>query len=71
MLLACFLVFTGTASDLPGKYGNVRFKSAPLGLKLLSPPGLTRVRSTRFLLIKIKRVLVNNSTIFKLADLII
>ena len=34
-------------------------------------PGLTRVRSIWFLLFKIKRVLVYNSTIFKLTDLFI
>ena len=34
-------------------------------------PGVTRVRSIRFLLFEIKRVLVYNSTSFKLTDLFI
>ena len=34
-------------------------------------PGLTRVRSIRFLLFEIKRVLVYNSKILKLTDLFI
>ena len=37
--------------------------------KLKLHPGLTRVRSIRFLLFEIKRILVYNSTIFYLTDL--
>ena len=40
-------------------------------IKPQSRPELTRVRSIWFLLFEIKRVLVNNSTIFKLTDLFI
>ena len=40
-------------------------------ITLTTQPGLTRVSSIWFLLFEIKRVLVYNSTIFKLTDLFI